>query len=102
MIPRVPLPANEQNLSYMPGSSERAALKAALKTMASEKVDIPLIIGGREIRTGRIERTVMPHDHQHVLAEWHAADAAHVHEAIAAAKRAKQDWASWAWHERAA
>jgi 1-pyrroline-5-carboxylate dehydrogenase len=102
MIPRIPPPVNEPNLAYLPGSPERAALKAALKTMASEKVDIPLIIGGREIRTGRIERTVMPHDHQHVLAEWHAADPAHVQEAIAAAKRAQQDWASWAWHERAA
>jgi 1-pyrroline-5-carboxylate dehydrogenase len=70
--------------------------------MSSEIVDIPIIIGGHEIRTGRTERTVMPHDHQHVLAEWHGADAAHVQEAIEAAAAARREWASWAWHERAA
>ena len=102
MIPRVPPPTNEPNLSYLPGSPERAALKAALQKMSSEVVDIPVIIGGREIRTGRTGRTVMPHDHQHVLAEWHAADAAHVQQAIEAAKAAQQEWARWEWHERAA
>src|SRR3954469_22042104 len=102
MLPRVPSPANEPNLSYLPGSPERATLKAALKKMASERVEIPLIIGGREIRTGRTQQTVMPHDHRHVLGEWHAADATHVQQAIEAAKEAQQDWASWAWHERAA
>ena len=75
MTPRVPVPVNEPNLSYLPGSPERAALKSALKEMSSEQIDIPIIIGGKEIRTGRTERTVMPHDHQHVLAEWHVADA---------------------------
>src|SRR3954470_1047283 len=102
MLPRVPPPANEPNLSYLPGSPERAALKAALKKMASERVEIPLIIGGREIRTGRTQQTVMPHDHRHVLGEWHAADATHVQQAIETAKEAQQDCASWAWHERAA
>jgi 1-pyrroline-5-carboxylate dehydrogenase len=102
MIPRVPPPANEPNLSYLPGSPERAALKATLKKMASERVEMPLIIGGREIRTGRTQPSVMPHDHQHVLGEWHVADAPHVQQAIEAAKAAQQDWANWAWHERAA
>jgi 1-pyrroline-5-carboxylate dehydrogenase len=102
MTPRVPPPINDQNLSYLPGSPERAALKAALEKMSSEVVDIPVIVGGREIRTGRTERTVMPHDHQHVLAEWHAADAAHVQQAIEAAATAQKEWASWPWHERAA
>jgi 1-pyrroline-5-carboxylate dehydrogenase len=100
--PRVPPSTNEPNLSYLPGSPERAALKAALKKMSSEKVDIPVIIGGREIRTGRTERTVMPHDHQHVLAEWHVADAAHLQQAIEAAKDAHKEWARWTWHERSA
>src|SRR5690606_29502454 len=63
---------------------------------------IPIIIGGREIRTGRTERTVMPHDHRHVLAEWHAADASHVQQAIEAARTAQREWASWSWHDRAA
>jgi 1-pyrroline-5-carboxylate dehydrogenase len=101
-IPRVPPPTNEPNLTYLPGSAERAALKARLKTMAGERIDIPVVIGGREIRTGRTLQAVMPHDHQHILADWHAADAEHVHEAIAAAKRAACEWSRWRWEDRAA
>jgi len=101
-ITRVPPPVNEPNLGYLPGSAERAALKARLKTMAGERIDIPVVIGGREIRTGRTQQAVMPHDHQHVLADWHAADAEHVHEAIAAAKRAACEWSRWRWEDRAA
>jgi len=70
--------------------------------MSSEHIDIPIIIGGREIRTGKTERTVMPHDHRHVLAEWHVADRAHVQQAIDAAADAQKEWGRWAWHERAA
>src|SRR3954447_26566220 len=102
MAARVPLPLNEPNLNYLPGSPERAALKDALQTMSSETADIPAIIGGREIRTGKTERTVMPHDHQHVLAEWHAADATNVQQAIDAARSAQKEWASWSLQERAA
>ena len=65
----IPTPVNEPNVTYLPGSAERAALKSRLASMASERVDIPLIVGGEEIRTGRVERVVMPHDHAHVLAE---------------------------------
>ena len=68
---RVPPPVNEPIRSYAPGSPERASLKARLKTMAAEKVEIPLFIGGKEIRTGNTGKSVMPHDHQHVLAEYH-------------------------------
>ena len=99
---RVPSPVNEPNLGYLPGSPERAALKERLKAMAAERIDIPVVVGGREIRTGRTHETVMPHDHAHVLADWHAAGAEHVHEAIAAAKRAAREWASWRWEDRAA
>src|SRR5215203_5185308 len=102
MTPRVPPPLNEPNLSYLAGSPERAALKDALRQMSSEKADIPIIIGGKEIRTGTTERAVMPHDHRHVLAEWHLAEASHVAQAIEAAKDAQREWGSWAWHERAA
>src|SRR5690349_13683147 len=102
MTPRVPSPVNAPNLSYLPGSPERAELKARLKSMASERVDIPTIIGGKECRTGKTERVVMPHDHQHVLGEWHAADASHVQQAIEAAAAARKEWGRWAWHERAA
>ena len=101
-ITRLPEPVNEPNLGYLPGSAERAALKARLKTMTGERIDIPVVIGGREIRTGRTQQAIMPHDHQHVLADWHAADAEHVHEAIAAAKRAACDWSRWRWEDRAA
>ena len=100
--PRVPVPANEPNKSYLPGSVERAELKARLASMAAETIDIPLIIGGREIRTGRTERAVMPHDHGHVLATWHVAEPAHVQQAIAAAAEASREWAAWRWEDRAA
>src|SRR5678815_224872 len=72
-VRRVPQPVNDPNRSYAPGSPERAELKARLKTMAAEKLDIPLVIGGREIRTGKTATSVMPHDHKHVLAEYHLA-----------------------------
>jgi 1-pyrroline-5-carboxylate dehydrogenase len=101
-ITRVPSPVNEPNLGYLPGSPERAELRARLKGMTGERIEIPVIIGGREIRTGRTHQTVMPHNHQHVLADWHAADPAHVHEAIAASKAAAREWASWRWEDRAA
>src|SRR5678815_3967236 len=71
-ISSVPPPVNELNLGYLPGSPERAVLKDRLKSMAAERIDIPIVIGGREIRTGRTQQAVMPHDHQHVLADWHA------------------------------
>src|SRR5258705_11828551 len=73
-IPRVPPPVNEPNLVYLPGSPERAELKNRLKSMSADRLDIPVVIGGREIRTGRTQQAVMPHNHQHVLADWHAAD----------------------------
>jgi 1-pyrroline-5-carboxylate dehydrogenase len=99
---RVPPPVNEPVRSYAPGSPEKLALKARLAGMASERVDIPLIIGGKEIRTGDVAQSVMPHDHKHVLADWHRATPEHVTQAIAAAKRAGTDWANWAWEDRAA
>src|SRR5262245_30033877 len=101
-IPRVPDPVNDFNRSYLPGSSERAELKARLKEMSSGQVEIPVVIGGKEIRTGRVQQVVMPHNHRHVLGQWHAAGPEHVQQAIAAAADASREWASWAWHERAA
>jgi 1-pyrroline-5-carboxylate dehydrogenase len=101
-VRRVPQPVNDVNRSYAPGSPERAELKARLKSMAAEKIDIPIIIGGREIRTGRTQKTIMPHDHQHVLAEYHLAGPEQVQQAIAAAAEARREWASWPWEDRAA
>ncbi len=69
----IPEPVNEPILNYAPGSPERAALKRALDKMAGEKLDIPIIIGGKEVRTGNMAKVTMPHDHGHVLAEYHKA-----------------------------
>ena len=101
-IRRVPEPVNEPNNTYAPGSPERAELKARLKSMAAEKIEIPLIIGGREIRTGKTEKSVMPHDHGHVLAEYHLAGPEHIQQAIAAAAAARREWSAWPWEDRAA
>jgi 1-pyrroline-5-carboxylate dehydrogenase len=101
-VVRVPPPQNEPNKTYLPGSPERLELKARLTSMAEERIDIPLVIGGREIRTRRVEHAVMPHDHRHVLADWHMADPEHVQQAIDAATRARREWANWSSHERSA
>ena len=101
-VRRVPQPVNDPNRSYAPGSPERAELKARLKTMAAETLDIPLVIGGREIRTGNTAKSVMPHDHRHVLADYHLAGPEHVAQAIAAAADARREWGSWPWEDRAA
>src|SRR5512138_46731 len=101
-VRRVPQPINEPNKSYAPGSAERAELKDRLKTMANERLDIPLVIGGREVRTGRTAQSVMPHDHKHVLADYHLAGPAEVQQAIAAAAEGRREWGSWPWEDRAA
>ncbi|MDQ2667326.1 MAG: L-glutamate gamma-semialdehyde dehydrogenase [Gemmatimonadota bacterium] len=98
----VPPPINEPVKGYAPGSPEKAALKSRLADMAKERVDIPIIVGGKEIRTGDLSQSVMPHDHAHVLADWHRATPAIVTQAIAAAKSAESDWANWSWEDRAA
>ncbi|MFN2601343.1 MAG: L-glutamate gamma-semialdehyde dehydrogenase [Gemmatimonadaceae bacterium] len=99
---RVPNPQNEPVKSYAPGSPERASLKERLRTMADERIEIPLILGGNEIRTGDLAQTVMPHNHRHVLADWHRAGPAEIDKAIEASRAASRDWANWAWEDRAA
>jgi len=101
-IRRVPQPVNEPNKTYAPGSTERAELKARLKQMAAERIEIPLVIGGKEVRTGRTAQAVMPHDHKHVLADYHLAGPEHVQQAIAAAAVGRREWGSWPWEDRAA
>jgi 1-pyrroline-5-carboxylate dehydrogenase len=86
----------------LPGSPEREALKARLSSMASEQADIPIIIGGCEIRTGQLEHAVMPHDHRNVLANWHRAEPKHVEQAVAAAANARREWAAASLEQRAA
>jgi 1-pyrroline-5-carboxylate dehydrogenase len=99
---RVPKPENDPNLTYAPGTPARAELKARLAKMASETVDIPIVIGGKEIRTGDTDAAVMPHKHGHVLGHFHKASADHVRQAVAAALDARTEWASWSFEDRAA
>ncbi|MDP2391086.1 MAG: aldehyde dehydrogenase family protein, partial [Acidobacteriota bacterium] len=99
---RVPRPENDPNLTYAPGTPARAELKARLATMADETVDIPVVIGGKEIRTGAAEPSVMPHKHGHVLGHYHKATAGQVRQAVDAALVARKEWAGWSFEDRAA
>jgi 1-pyrroline-5-carboxylate dehydrogenase len=98
---RVPVAVNEPIRNYAAGSTERAALKARLASMASEHIEIPVIVNGKEYRTGDTEEAVMPHAHRHVLATWHKATPELVQEAIASGLRAREEWGSWPWEDRA-
>ncbi|MGQ9673897.1 MAG: L-glutamate gamma-semialdehyde dehydrogenase [Candidatus Aminicenantales bacterium] len=101
-LTRVPLPANEPVLSYAPGTAERKALKNQLQKMLGEEIEIPLIIGGQEVRTGDLGDCRCPHDHRHLLGRYHKAGAREVDLAVAAAKRAWLDWSEMDWMNRAA
>jgi 1-pyrroline-5-carboxylate dehydrogenase len=100
-ISKAPVPSNEPVRSYAPGTPERASLQAKLASMAAEKIEIPLVIGGRELRTGKLAQAVMPHRHAHVLADVHQGGAAEVQQAIEAALRAQREWAALPWEARA-
>ena len=101
-IRRVPEARNEPVKTYAPGSPERVELKARLKSMAAERIEIPVVVDGQKIKTGKTFTAVSPHNHRHVLADCHEASAAHVQAAIDASKRAQPGWASWPFEERAA
>lgn len=96
-----PLPANEPVLSYAPGSAERANLKAVLKKLKSEEADIPMYIGGKEVRTNKKTAIHPPHEISHTLGYFHAGDEKHVRQAIDAALAAKEAWAAMSWESRA-
>lgn len=98
---QVPIPVNEPARSYAPGTPERTALKTKLKELASQEIEIPLIIGGKEVRTGRTAKNVMPHDFGHTLATSHWAGHNEIEAAIKAAKEAHKEWSRWPWEERA-
>ncbi|HXF95815.1 MAG TPA: L-glutamate gamma-semialdehyde dehydrogenase [Gemmatimonadales bacterium] len=100
-IPKVPAPVNEPVLSYAPGTPERDQLKRVLKDLSSREIEIPLVIGGREVRTGRTADAVMPHCHGHVLARVHQAGPQEVEQAIAAARAAWREWSGWSFERRA-
>ncbi|MCB9881000.1 MAG: L-glutamate gamma-semialdehyde dehydrogenase [Planctomycetes bacterium] len=97
----VPTPLNEPVRAYAPGSSERTSIKAALERMAGDTVEIPMIIGGKEVRSGKIGEVRMPHDHGHVLGTFHQGDVSHVDAAAKAAKAAERDWQEMPWEHRA-
>lgn len=97
----VPVATNEPVLSYAPGSAERAGLKAMLNEMRSREVELPMIIGGCEVRSGKLERMFPPHDIKHTLGYYHQGDATHVRMAIDAALSARNQWAALSWEHRA-
>ncbi|HPV04045.1 MAG TPA: L-glutamate gamma-semialdehyde dehydrogenase [Myxococcota bacterium] len=96
------MPKNEPVRDYAPGSAQKASLKAKLNEMLSQEIEIPLIIGGKEVRTGKTAKAVCPHDHRHVLATYHMAGQAEVDMAIKAADEAWKDWSETPWEDRAA
>ena len=97
-----PRPVNEPVLTYAPGSAERVALKAELARMAGETVEIPLFIGGKEVRTGALRDVRAPHRRELLLGRAHQGTEVHALEAIDAAKRAHAGWSSMPWTARAA
>lgn len=98
----LPEPINEPILAYRPGSPERVTLKNTLKRMSGEQIEIPLIIGGKEVKTGNLGHAVMPHNHKQVLATYHKAGEQEVRQAIEASQKAWPMWANMPWYERAA
>src|SRR3990170_3294226 len=84
----VPEPTNEPLLSYAPGAPERKALKAQLEEMLSNEIEVPILVGGKEIRTGDLGDIRVPHDHRHLLGRFHKANASIVEEAEKAAAAA--------------
>jgi 1-pyrroline-5-carboxylate dehydrogenase len=99
---RVPAPRNEPPLGHAPGSPERDALRARLAELSARELEIPLVIGGREVRTGRLAEVRVPHRHAQRLARVHQAGPAEVQAAIEAAVAARRGWAALEPHDRAA
>jgi len=99
---KIPTPVNEPVLSYAPGTPERVELKRALKDLSGRVLEIPVVVGGREIRTGKTVDAVLPHCHRHVLAKVHQAGPKEIEAAIAAAREAWREWSAWSPERRAA
>ncbi|HZJ63354.1 MAG TPA: L-glutamate gamma-semialdehyde dehydrogenase, partial [Kofleriaceae bacterium] len=101
-IVSAPPAINEPILGYAPGSPERTRLKAALAAVESEVVEVPCVVGGERVRTGKIREVVMPHRHKHVIARFHAATEEVAERAILAALDARREWSALPWEARAA
>lgn len=97
----VPPVDNEPIYSYAPGTEERKKLKEAISQMKSVKADIPILIGGKEIRTGKTVSIHPPHDTKFLLGQYHVGDESHIRQAIDAAMSAKKEWESMSWEHRA-
>ncbi|MBI3509317.1 MAG: L-glutamate gamma-semialdehyde dehydrogenase [Bacteroidetes bacterium] len=100
-IYHVPNPINEPIKSYAPGSAERKELQAMLKNLRSKEIEVPMYIGGKEVKSGNKVRMAPPHDHKHTLGYFHKSDKKHVKLAISAAMAAKKKWADLSWEHRA-
>lgn len=100
-IYKVPVAVNEPVKSYAAGSAERKELQAMLKTLRASELDIPMYIGGKEVRSEQKVRLSPPHDHKHTLGYFHKSDKTHVQQAIDAALAARQKWANMSWEMRA-
>src|SRR5579862_9979837 len=96
-----PLPKNEPVLEYKFGSSERNLLKQVLEELKSTQQDIPMYIGGKEIRTGKKNAIRLPHEIKHVLGYYHEGNQKHISQAIEAALKARENWSNMAWEQRA-
>ncbi len=97
----VPKAVNEPVKGYAPGSPEREELLATYKTMFNSNIDVPMHINGEEVRTGNTKNITPPHDHKHVVGQYHTADKSHVDTAISTALAAREAWSSVSWMERA-
>jgi 1-pyrroline-5-carboxylate dehydrogenase len=95
-------PVNEPVKSYAPGSPERIALEAKLKTISAEQIEIPLIIGGEAVKTGQLKSCTLPHNHQHVIGTYHAAGSEETKAAINACLAAQKEWSEMPWQHRIA
>jgi 1-pyrroline-5-carboxylate dehydrogenase len=98
----VPTAVNEPVHDYAPGSEEKARLKAVLKELSNQEIEIPVVIGGKEIYTGQTAKAVMPHNHSHVLATYHMAGEKEIRAAIESALEAKKEWSRTPWETRVA
>jgi len=98
----VPKAVNEPVKSYAPGNPERKELQEVYAQLKGKQIDAPMIIGGKEVRTGNTATMHPPHDHAHVLGTFHKGDATHVKQAIDAAMSARSTWANTPWQDRAA
>jgi 1-pyrroline-5-carboxylate dehydrogenase len=98
---KIPRPTNEPVMVFAPGSPEKVSLKAELTRMLGEEIEIPLIIGGEEVRTGNFAECRCPHDHNHLLGRYHKAGPDEITMAVVEAKNAWKDWSEMAWVSRA-